>query len=341
MRGLRGLRPTRRRPPRWWAGRIGRGGSRARGGPWPTRRRLLPRRLAATRARNCETQSCAPCCAPRRRASRRTRCSLRCWPACARGGAPRRPAPPLIPGAGLGRATDTRRASRTHTDRAELLLFLDPRRFDSPPGQPSMAHVKAQSALMDGKRYWPGEGVVPKYPNGCQALHPPLPARTPKDTPPSVSNFTLPAPVQPGATLTTFAQCVAAARVPNLAPCVLAARRIAASSRRRRASCWPACSTAAAARTPRRWPSSRAAASPPRSRHAHRAPRARTAAWRALYARDRSVYGRDTARPGLALAEPIAVPRAPRVSATVAQLLASLCTARARHSPPFWRCSSP
>ena len=38
-----------------------------------------------------------------------------------------------------------------------------------------MAHVKAQSALMDGKRYWPGEGVVPKSPNGCQALPPPLP----------------------------------------------------------------------------------------------------------------------------------------------------------------------
>ena len=26
----------------------------------------------------------------------------------------------------------------------------------------------AESAAMEGRRYWPGEGVIPKYPNGCQ-----------------------------------------------------------------------------------------------------------------------------------------------------------------------------
>ena len=28
--------------------------------------------------------------------------------------------------------------------------------------------VRMDSAAMEGRRYWPGEGVITKYPNGCQ-----------------------------------------------------------------------------------------------------------------------------------------------------------------------------
>ena len=55
-------------------------------------------------------------------------------------------------------------------DRAGFQKWSGTQAWCGPDVRPSAQGLvgHAESGAMEGRRYWPGEGVIPKYPNGCQ-----------------------------------------------------------------------------------------------------------------------------------------------------------------------------
>eukprot|EP01043_Picozoa_sp_COSAG02_P017786 COSAG02_NODE_815_length_16868_cov_8.101258_4_plen_968_part_00 len=78
------------------------------------------------------------------------------------------PAPPPEPP--LSSYTTTFVSTEPKTDHAGFQKWKGVQAWAGPDVQPAHKGLvgRAETGAMEGQRYWPGEGVIPKYPNGCQ-----------------------------------------------------------------------------------------------------------------------------------------------------------------------------